>query len=73
MNYPKLSWQIPPVGDFVCPDGVTFVDYSVLGAAWLSEAGQPNWDPNCDISEPNDNVIDESDVMVFTDNWLEGL
>ncbi|MHC4159952.1 MAG: GLUG motif-containing protein [Planctomycetota bacterium] len=71
-NYPKLVWQIP-VGDFVCPDGVTMVDFSVLAYAWMSEPNDYNWDPNCDISEPNDNVIDESDVMVFTDNWLEGL
>ncbi|MHC4157509.1 MAG: GLUG motif-containing protein [Planctomycetota bacterium] len=71
-NYPKFVWQIP-VGDFVCPDGITFIDFSVLGQAWLSEPGQLNWDPNCDISEPNDNVIDELDMMVFTDNWLGGL
>ena len=73
MNYPKVSLQIPLQGDFVCPDGVTFVDFSVLGAAWLSEAGWPNWDPNCDISEPNDNIINELDVKVFTQNWLSGL
>ena len=71
-NYPKLVWQIP-VGDFVCPDGVTFVDFSVLGAAWMCEPNDYCWDPNCDISEPNDNVIDELDVKVFTDNWLEGI
>ncbi|MHC4157909.1 MAG: GLUG motif-containing protein [Planctomycetota bacterium] len=71
-NYPKFVWQIP-VGDFICPDGVTMVDYSVLAYAWMSDPNDYNWDPNCDISEPNDNVIDERDVMVFTDNWLEGI
>ena len=71
-NYPKFVWQIP-VGDFVCPDGVTFADFSVLGAAWLSEVGLANWDPNCDISEPNDNVIDERDLAVFCENWLAGI
>ncbi|MHC4158933.1 MAG: hypothetical protein ACYSSO_07620 [Planctomycetota bacterium] len=41
--------------------------------AWLSEAGQTNWDPNCDISEPNDNIINERDLEVFCGNWLEGI
>ena len=34
-NYPKLTWQIP-IGDFICPDGITMVDFSILAAAWLS-------------------------------------
>jgi hypothetical protein len=70
-NYPKFVWQIP-VGDLVCPDGVTLVDFSVLGAAWYSEPNDGNWDPNCDISEPNDNLIDERDLSVFTENYLTG-
>jgi len=70
-NFPKFVWQIP-VGDFVCPDGVAFVDFSILGSAWMSSFGQLNWNPNCDISKPNDNVIDERDLNVFTENWLAG-
>lgn len=70
-NYPKLAWQLP-VGDFVCPDGVNFIDFSVLGLAWLSEDGDGNWNPLCDISEPNDNIIDTLDLDVFSDNWLVG-
>ncbi len=34
-NYPRLQWQIP-IGDMLCPDGVTFVDYSYLAGHWLS-------------------------------------
>jgi hypothetical protein len=72
-NYPKLAWQIPLPGDFVCPDGVTLVDFSVLGLAWYSDPNQPNWNLICDISEPNDNFIDELDLKVFTENWLAGV
>jgi len=72
-NYPKLTWQIPLPGDFICPDGVEMIDFSILGLAWLSSSGQPNWNPVCDISEPNDNFIDELDLKVFTENWLAGL
>lgn len=71
-NYPKLSWQQLP-GDFACPDGVNLIDFSVLGAAWYSEPNDYNWDPNCDISVPSDNIIDERDLLVFTSNWLVGM
>ena len=39
----------------------------------MSEVGYSNWDPNCDISEPNDNVIDERDLAVFCESWLAGI
>ena len=71
-NYPKLVWQIP-AGDFICPDGVTMVDFSVFGAAWMSDPNLPNWNPICDISDPNDNFINELDLKIFVDHWLEGL
>ena len=71
-NYPKFVWQIP-AADFVCPDGVAMVDFSYFAYAWLSDPNYPNWDPNCDISQPNDNIIDERDLAVFVENWLEGI
>ncbi len=49
---------------------VDFTDISILAQAWRTQIGDPNWDPNCDISEPNDNVIDELDLQMFGDNWL---
>ncbi len=55
------------------PDGdVDFEDFCVLAETWLSEPGQPHWNSACDISDPNDNVIDERDLAVFTDCWLAG-
>ena len=72
-NYPKLAWQIPLLGDFVCPDGVDFIDFAVLALAWGSEQGDGNWNPDCDISEPKDNVIDTLDLAAFSYNWLGGL
>ena len=71
-NYPKFVWQ-ELLGDFVCPDGVSLVDFSYIAAAWYSEDGDGNWDPICDISDPNDNIIDERDLGVFVDNYLKGI
>lgn len=57
-------------GDFE-PDGdVDFADFSVLASAWLSSNGEPGWNPACDVSEPNDNVIDNKDLAVVAEHWL---
>lgn len=72
VDYPLLSCQFV-AGDFVCPDGVDFVDFAVLASAWLSDDTDPHWDPICDISEPKDNLIDELDLAVLCENWLEGI
>ena len=68
-GYPRLRWQIA-AGDFVCPEGVTLRDYSVLGWRWLSTQGSPTWDPALDISDPPDGIIDARDLAAFAENWL---
>jgi hypothetical protein len=58
-------------GDFE-PDGdLDLADYAVLAAAWKSTPGDDNWNQACDVSEPNDNVVDERDLSVLSDDWLE--
>ena len=61
------------VGDFAGGCDVDFIDFAVLALAWYSEVGDGNWNEICDISVPNDNVIDELDLEVFAENWLAGL
>jgi sugar lactone lactonase YvrE len=50
---------------------VDFNDFAILANAWCSHSGDSNWDPNCDISAPADGVIDEKDLAVLCENWLE--
>lgn len=71
-EYPQLNWQFLP-GDFVCPDGVDFIDFAIFGLAWMTEPGDAQWNPDCDISRPNDNVVDTLDLDVFIKNWLAGV
>ena len=67
-NYPRFVWQIP-VGDFVCPDGVTIDDFSFLMEHWL--------DGNCDSSNGycDGTDLDQSgtvgvlDLEIFFENW----
>jgi hypothetical protein len=70
MSYPKLSWWEPALGDFICTDGVNMLDFAILGDAWFSDPNMANWEAGCDISEPEDEVIDWLDLAVFVGNWL---
>ena len=68
-----LYQGLPFLGDFE-PDGdVDFSDFAIFASAWRSSEGDGNWNPACDISDPNDDVINELDLAVFTENWLAGL
>ena len=67
----KIRSQII-AGDFEPDCDVDFVDFSILANAWLSGVGDGNWCLPCDISEPNDNIINILDFQVFTGNWLDG-
>jgi hypothetical protein len=69
-NYPKLSSQIPP-GDFLCPDGVNFFDFSFFSERWAED--------NCAASNDCDGAdldqlgsVDLKDLGIFADNWLAG-
>jgi len=45
-------------------------DFAVFAAAWRSTPADEKWNPFCDISEPEDDLIDERDLAVFVDNYL---
>lgn len=47
-------------------------DFAILALAWQSALGEIDWNPVCVIYEPNYNIINEKDLAVFCDNWLEG-
>ncbi len=68
----QTTWfESPEIdGDFDDDGDVDLTDFSIFAAAWLIEEGESGWNPKCDISQPNDSVIDEYDLVVFCNNWL---
>jgi hypothetical protein len=59
---------------------VDFVDLAIFSQAWKAQPGDDNWNSSCNISEswcnisePNDDIIDEKDLAVIANNWLEGI
>ncbi|GAF74413.1 unnamed protein product, partial [marine sediment metagenome] len=63
-NYPKLAWQIPLLGDFVCPDGVEINDLAVLVEQWLLEKLSADISP-----DGGDGFVDFADWAVFANAW----
>lgn len=68
-NYPRLLWQILPA-DFLCPDGVDFLDYTHFSYCWLDE--------NCALLNDCEGAdfdlsgcVDGNDLKSFTESWLE--
>ncbi len=66
----ELVTELGIVGDFYRDGVVNFKDFTIFAAAWGSEPGDANWDDACDISGTSDGVIDELDLKVFCENWL---
>lgn len=70
---PAAHPNINLIHDFVPSRGVDFCDFAVLARAWGSSPGDDNWNQICDISDPNDDIINESDLDVFIEYWLSGV
>jgi hypothetical protein len=62
-----------PTGDFDNDCDVGYDDLAAFVTAWLSSPGQVNWNPVCDIAEPNDDIINWLDYAAFAQNWLVGI
>jgi len=60
----------PPPGDFEPDCDVDWLDLDILADAWLSTPAAPTWNPRCDISDPNDDIINSLDFAVFAQDWL---
>jgi hypothetical protein len=67
------EFSVRPAGDIDMTFRVDLLDYALLAEAWMSEPNDDNWDAACDISEPNDGIIDGRDLGVLGGNWLESV
>lgn len=72
MNSPVLLWQIPPT-DFLCPDGVDFIDFAHFASHWLdSRCNAGNY--YCEGTDVNQSgSVDIYDLEIFCDSWLNGV
>ena len=73
-SYTQIAeFTVRPRGDIDITYRVDFLDYALLAEAWMSEPGDDNWDAACDISEPNDDIIDGRDLGALGGNWLKSV
>jgi len=54
-------------GDINADNVVNFKDAILLGAAFTSKPGDPNWNPNTDIN--NDNTVNFKDAIILGANF----
>ncbi len=71
VNYPKLASEFT-LGDFVCPDGIDFFDYSFFAWHWQKDNCGASYNCNGTDLDRIGNVGIE-DLGIFIDNWLAGL
>ena len=64
-NYPKFVWQIPEV-DFVCPDGVNFLDYSFFAEHW----GETDYGDVNGVELSGDGRVNWEDFGLFAGWWM---
>jgi hypothetical protein len=48
---------------------VDLLDLMLLASAWNSRFGQERWIARCDVAEPKDMVVNNSDFVVFAAQW----
>ena len=67
----EFAWAY--IGDFDDQCDVDFADFAIFALAWLTEPGDGQWNPTCDIGTPKDSAINMLDLQVFAENWLAGV
>ncbi|MGD2095198.1 MAG: GLUG motif-containing protein, partial [Phycisphaerales bacterium] len=72
INYPVLLWQIP-AADYLCPDGVNFIDYASFASHWERNNcnAMNNYCNGADLNQTGS--VDFRDLEIFAEKWLEGL
>jgi len=61
------------IGDFDSDGDIDSADFAVFSRSWHSRPEDDQWNPDCDISSPADDVIDALDLAVFVDNWQSNM
>jgi hypothetical protein len=61
VDYPHLVWEFYIYGDLTCPDGVDFIDYSVLANQWMLEKLEQDYN--------SDGRVNFKDWATFANNW----
>jgi len=71
-NTPKLAWQEPLLGDWVCPDGVEMSDFGYLSGHWMEQDCQTSDDcAGTDLDLSSD--VGPGDLLLWLANWMAGI
>ncbi len=72
LNYPVLLQQIPET-DFLCPDGVDFIDFAYFAERWHRQGCTPA-NGNCEgVDVDGSGTVDFIDFQIFANRWMLGI
>jgi hypothetical protein len=69
VHYPHLTWQYVRHGDFTCPDGVDYVDLSLLSDDWLLTYLIELYGADAN----GDKTVSFLDFAILANNWLKNV
>jgi hypothetical protein len=69
----SLGYLLICPADFDNDGDVDAKDIAIFASAWNTKLGDPQWNPDCDISIPADNFINKKDLAWVVDSWLIGI
>ena len=61
----------PIAGDFDASCDVDLSDIGIFSSAWKTVSGGPNYNPDCNISDPKGTGIIENDLLILLNNWMK--
>ncbi len=67
LGYFASNLNLP--GDINFDGAVNVADLTLFIQAWLASPGDTNWNPNADLAQPPDNIIDFADFAELAENF----
>ncbi|MCK5172181.1 MAG: hypothetical protein KAR47_02250, partial [Planctomycetes bacterium] len=61
----------PIAGEFDASCDVDLSDIGIFSSAWKTVSGGPNYNPDCNISDPKGTGIIENDLLILLNNWMK--
>ncbi len=67
------NFKYLPTSDLDKDGDVDIGDLAVFADAWLTEPESQQWNPDCELAQPPDGIINNRDFAVWALYWLDGI
>lgn len=67
----QVTFMVLLQGDIDGSGKVDYIDLFLFGIAWMTEIGDPNYNPDADFN--SDGIINVLDLFILAKNWMKGI